>query len=195
MIYIILAWVFESYIWPLAVMSVIPFGLVGAIFGHWLLGFDLTMMSIFGIFGLLGIVINDSIILTVAFKNMRAKGIPAKQAAVAASGKRLRAVLLTSLTTIVGILPLLFENALEAQFLKPMVISLSFGLLFGTLIVLFLLPAFLTGIETLSQFSKRVRSNLIKLVPDSQTAFAAGRIRRMTQTDPTAMPQGKGDKG
>ena len=131
MIYIILAWVFESYIWPLAVMSIIPFGLVGAIFGHWLLGFDVTMMSIFGIFGLLGIVINDSIILTVAFKNLRAEGMPAKQAAVAASQKRLRAVLLTSLPTIVGILPLLFETALEAQFLKPMVISLSFGLLFG----------------------------------------------------------------
>jgi len=194
MIYIILAWVFESYIWPLAVMSIIPFGLVGAIFGHWLLGFDVTMMSIFGIFGLLGIVINDSIILTVAFKNLRAEGLPAKEAAVAASQKRLRAVLLTSLTTIVGILPLLFETALEAQFLKPMVISLSFGLLFGTLIVLFLLPAFLTGIETLRQLAMRVRSDFIKLLPDPRTALAAGRIRRMTKADPTAMPRTEGDQ-
>jgi multidrug efflux pump subunit AcrB len=167
---------------------------VGAIFGHWLLGFDVTMMSIFGIFGLLGIVINDSIILTVAFKNLRAEGMSAKQAAVAASQKRLRAVLLTSLTTIVGILPLLFETALEAQFLKPMVISLSFGLLFGTFIVLFLLPAFLTGIETLRQLAMRVRSDFIKLLPDPRTALAAGRIRRMTQTDPTAMPHADEDQ-
>jgi multidrug efflux pump subunit AcrB len=188
MIYIILAWVLESYLWPVAVMSVIPFGLVGAIFGHWLLGFDVTMMSVFGFFGLSGIVINDSIILTVAFKNLRDGGMPAKEAAVAAATKRLRAVLLTSLTTIVGILPLLFETALEAQFLKPMVISLSFGLLFGTLIVLFLLPAFLTGIESLRQVALRVRSDFIKLLPDPLTALSAGRVRRMTQTDPTASP-------
>jgi multidrug efflux pump subunit AcrB len=194
MIYIILAWVFESYIWPLAVMSVIPFGLVGAIFGHWLLGFDVTMMSIFGIFGLLGIVINDSIILTIAFKKLRDEGVAVKEAAVAASLKRLRAVLLTSLTTIVGILPLLFETDLEAQFLKPMVISLSFGLLFGTFIVLFLLPTFLTGVESLRQLAMRIRSDFIKLLPDPRTALAAGRVRRMTQTDPTAMPRSKGDQ-
>jgi multidrug efflux pump subunit AcrB len=194
MIYIILAWVLESYIWPVAVMSVIPFGLVGAIFGHWLLGFDVTMMSVFGFFGLSGIVINDSIILTVAFKNLRDEGMAAKEAAIQASSQRLRAVLLTSLTTIVGILPLLFETALQAQFLKPMVISLSFGLLFGTLIVLFLLPAFLTGIESLRQLAWRVRSDFIKLMPDPGTALGAGRVRRMTQTDPTATPRTGGQK-
>jgi multidrug efflux pump subunit AcrB len=188
MIYIILAWVLGSYVWPIAVMSVIPFGLVGAIFGHWLLGFDVTMMSVFGFFGLSGIVINDSIILTVAFKNLRDDGMPAREAAVAAAQQRLRAVLLTSLTTIVGILPLLFETALEAQFLKPMVISLSFGLLFGTLIVLLLLPAFLTGIESLRQLALRVRSDFIKLIPDPRIVLEAGRVRRMTQTDPTASP-------
>ena len=194
MIYIILAWIFESYIWPIAVMSVIPFGLVGAIFGHWLLGFDVTMMSIFGIFGLLGIVINDSIILTVAFKKLRDEGVAVKEAAVAASSKRLRAVLLTSLTTIVGILPLLFETDLEAQFLKPMVISLSFGLLFGTFIVLFLLPTFLTGIETLRQLAMRIRSYFIKLLPDPVVAFTAGRVRHMTHDDPTAASGTGGDK-
>jgi len=193
MIYIILAWVFGSYVWPLAVMSVIPFGLVGAIFGHWLLGFDLTMMSIFGIFGLLGIVINDSIILTVEYQKLRETGLATKEAAVAASAKRLRAVLLTSLTTIVGILPLLFETALEAQFLKPMVISLSFGLLFGTLIVLFLLPVFLTGMESLRQFATRVRGSVIGLLPDEISTFGAGLARRLTRKDPTAMPGTKGE--
>jgi len=186
MIYIILAWVLGSYLWPVAVMSVIPFGLVGAIFGHWLLGFDVTMMSVFGFFGLSGIVINDSIILTVAFKKLREQGLDANAAALAAAKKRLRAVLLTSVTTIVGILPLLFETALEAQFLKPMVISLSFGLLFGTLIVLVLLPALLTGIERLRQLAAGVRSNVARIMPDIRTALGAGRVRRMTQDDPLA---------
>jgi len=186
MIYIILAWVFGSYVWPIAVMSVIPFGLVGAIFGHWLLGFEMTMMSIFGIFGLMGIVINDSIILTVAFKSLREAGVAAKDAAVQASQRRLRAVLLTSLTTIVGVLPLLFETALQAQFLKPMVISLSFGLAFGTLIVLFLLPAMLTGIESLRQIFARVRSNIIAMLPEDRGAIFAGISRRFTHEDPAS---------
>jgi multidrug efflux pump subunit AcrB len=189
MIYIILAWVLGSYVWPLAVMSVIPFGLVGAILGHWILGFDVTMMSVFGFFGLSGIVINDSIILTVAFKKLREQGLDARTAALQAAKKRLRAVLLTSVTTIVGILPLLFETALQAQFLKPMVISLSFGLLFGTFIVLLLLPASLTGIEWLRQAGARVRSDFVRLLPDPRTALGAGRARRMTQDDPTATPQ------
>ncbi len=191
MIYIILAWVLGSYLWPVAVMSVIPFGLIGAIFGHWLLGFDVTMMSVFGFFGLSGIVINDSIILTVAFKKLRDEGMGAKEAAIAAAERRLRAVLLTSITTIVGVLPLLFETALQAQFLKPMVISLSFGLLFGTLIVLLLLPAFLTGIELLRSFAARIRSDIERLLPEPMTALAAGRVRRMTQTDPSAPPDAR----
>lgn len=194
MIYIILAWVLGSYVWPLAVMSVIPFGLVGAIFGHWLLGFDVTMMSIFGFFGLSGIVINDSIILTVAFKEFRDGGMSAMKAAVAAAEKRLRAVLLTSITTIVGVLPLLFETALEAQFLKPMVISLSFGLLFGTVIVLVLLPAFLVGIESIRQKLAGVRSDFAKLIPDPVMALATGRVRRMTQDDPTLSAGDAGDR-
>jgi len=192
MIYIILAWVLGSYLWPLAVMSVIPFGLVGSIFGHWLLDFDVTMMSLFGFFGLAGIVINDSIILTVAFKKLRDTGLSAADAAVQASMQRLRAVLLTSVTTIVGVLPLLFETALEAQFLKPMVISLSFGLLFGTVIVLLLLPAVLTGVEALRQFALRVRSQFLELLPDTGFALKAGRERHLTQTDPAASPGTRG---
>ena len=125
-IFIILAWVFGSYLWPLAVLSVIPFGLVGAIFGHWLLGFDVSMLSIFGFFGLSGIVINDSIILVVAYQQARKAGMPAVDAAVEAGCKRLRAVLLTSVTTIAGIMPLLLETDQQAQFLKPMVISIGF---------------------------------------------------------------------
>ncbi|MGI9290585.1 MAG: efflux RND transporter permease subunit [Gammaproteobacteria bacterium] len=194
MIYIILAWVFASYLWPVAVMSVIPFGLVGAIFGHWLLGYDVTMMSIFGFFGLSGIVINDSIILTVVFKQLREEGMSAKDAAIEAASRRLRAVLLTSLTTIMGIMPLLFETALQAQFLKPMVISLSFGLLFGTLIVLLLLPVFLAGLEGIRQRANTIHSQFKNYLPDTATVLDAVRIRRLIHRDPTTADSTGGNK-
>ena len=185
-IYIILAWVFGSYIWPFAVLSVIPFGLVGAIFGHWLLGFDISMLSIFGFFGLSGIVINDSIILVVAFKQARERGLNAADAAIEAGCRRLRAVLLTSITTVAGIMPLLLETSSQAQFLKPMVISISFGLIFGTLIVLFLLPTLLVSIESLrarfatvsSDFSQRMKART------PATAVASGSPAALTTEDP-----------
>jgi multidrug efflux pump subunit AcrB len=157
MIYIILAWVFASYSWPLAVMMVIPFGISGAIFGHWLLNIDLTILSQFGIFGLSGIVINDSIILVTFYKQLRAKGLDVRDALIDAACLRLRAVLLTSLTTIAGLTPLLFETSLQAQFLIPMAVSISFGLAFSTLLVLFVVPVFLSYIEQLNIGINKVR--------------------------------------
>lgn len=156
MIYIILAWVFASYSWPLAVMIIIPFGACGAIFGHWLTQIDLTILSLFGIFGLSGIVINDSIILVTFYKQLKAKGMETYDALVEAACLRLRAVLLTSLTTIAGLTPLLFETSLQAQFLIPMATSISFGLGFATLLVLFILPVLLSYIE---QYSAYVMKN------------------------------------
>ena len=151
MIYIVLAWVFGSYGWPLVVMSIIPFGIVGALVGHWLMGIELTILSLFGLFGLAGIVVNDSIILVVFYKQLRRKGMPMTEAIVEAASQRLRAVLLTSLTTIAGLTPLLFETSLQAQFLIPMAVSISFGLAFTTLLVLFLVPALLRLHEELGQ--------------------------------------------
>ena len=155
LIYIILAWVFASYSWPLAVMLVIPFGISGAIFGHWFLNIDLTILSQFGIFGLSGIVINDSIILVTFYKQLRSKGLDVRDALVEAACLRLRAVMLTSLTTIAGLTPLLFETSLQAQFLIPMAVSISFGLAFSTLLVLFVVPVFLSYIEQLSVYFKQ----------------------------------------
>jgi len=155
MIYIILAWVFASYSWPLAVMIVIPFGISGALFGHWLTGIDLTILSQFGMFGLSGIVINDSIILVTFYKQLRAKGMAVREALIESSCLRLRAVLLTSLTTIAGLTPLLFETSLQAQFLIPMATSISFGLGFATMLVLFLVPVLLSYIEQFSAFRRR----------------------------------------
>ena len=143
LIYLVLAWVFGSYGWPLLVMMIIPFGLVGAIWGHTLMNIDLTILSMFGFFGLAGIVVNNSIILVVFYKQIRADGLSPEQAVVEAACQRLRAVLLTSLTTIAGLTPLLFETSLQAQFLIPMATSIAFGLAFATLLVLFLVPALL----------------------------------------------------
>ena len=143
MIYVVLAWVFGSYSWPLVVMSIIPFGVIGAIVGHWVMGIDLTLLSMFGIFGLSGIVVNDSIILVIFFKQLKQAGMESSEAIVEAACQRLRAVLLTSLTTIAGLTPLLFETSLQAQFLIPMAVSISFGLAFATFLVLLLVPALL----------------------------------------------------
>ncbi len=147
LIYLILAWVFGSYVWPFAIMVAIPFGLTGAVFGHALLNIDLTILSLFGFFGLSGIVINDAIILVTFYQELRQKGHSIKQAVIDAACLRLRAVLLTSLTTIAGLTPLLFETSLQAQFLIPMAVSISFGLAFATLLVLIVIPVILSFIE------------------------------------------------
>jgi len=151
MIYIVLAWVFGSYAWPLVVMSIIPFGIVGALIGHWAMGITPTILSMFGLFALSGIVVNDSIILVVFYKHLREKGLAVREAIIEASCQRLRAVLLTSLTTIAGLTPLLFETSLQAQFLIPMAVSISFGLAFATFLVLILVPVLLSGLEGVRQ--------------------------------------------
>jgi len=150
LIYLILAWVFSSYGWPLVVMTAIPFGLIGALFGHWVMGIDLTILSLFGIFGLSGIVVNDSIILVTFFKHQREAGVETTQAIINAATQRLRAVLLTSLTTIAGLTPLLFETSMQAQFLIPMAVSISFGLMFATILVLLVIPALLSVHESIA---------------------------------------------
>ncbi len=147
LMYIILAWQFASYGWPLVVMAVIPFGLVGAIFGHWVMDLDLTILSLFGFFGLSGIVVNDSIVLVTFYKQLREKGMIVREALIEASCQRLRAVLLTSLTTIFGLMPLLFETSMQAQFLIPMATSIAFGLMFSTILVLLAVPALLSIYE------------------------------------------------
>ncbi|MEL7542901.1 MAG: efflux RND transporter permease subunit [Pseudomonadota bacterium] len=141
LIFIVLAWVFESYAKPLAVMSIIPFGLVGAIVGHWVMGLPLTIISILGLLGLSGILVNDSIILMTQVSERQKRGQNLAVAAIGASQDRFRAVLLTSLTTIGGLVPLLFETSRQAEFLKPMAVTMVFGLGAATILVLVLIPA------------------------------------------------------
>lgn len=140
-IYIILAWVFSSYFRPFAVMAIIPLGFVGAALGHWLLGYDLTILSIMALVGLSGIVINDSIILVSTIDERLARGEPIENGIVDGTRDRLRAVILTSATTMGGLTPLMFERSLQAQFLIPMAITMVFGLMVTTFLVLLVVPA------------------------------------------------------
>ena len=151
LIYLVLAWIFASYGWPLVVMSAIPFGLIGALFGHVLLNIDLTILSLFGLFGLSGIVVNDSIILVSFYQSLKNQGLTMHDALVEASCRRLRAVILTSLTTVAGLAPLLFETSLQAQFLIPMATSIAFGLIFSTGLVLLIIPVLLSYHEDINQ--------------------------------------------
>ncbi|MEM7464723.1 MAG: efflux RND transporter permease subunit, partial [Pseudomonadota bacterium] len=141
-IYIILAWTFSNYWRPFAIMLIIPFGIVGAILGHWLLGYSISVLSFISLLGLAGILVNDSIVLVSRLDERLGEGQSLDEAAVGASKDRLRAVLLTSLTTIGGLIPLMFEKSIQAQFIVPMAVTIIFGLGMATLLVLFLVPAF-----------------------------------------------------
>ena len=147
LMYLVLAWVFSSYGWPFLVMLAIPLGLTGAVIGHWIMGMNLTILSMFGFFGLSGIVVNDSIILVIFYRQLRDKGMAVRAALEEAACQRLRAVLLTSLTTIAGLTPLLFETSRQAQFLIPMAVSIAFGLAFATLLILLVVPTMLSIYE------------------------------------------------
>lgn len=133
---------FRSYIQPFLIMSIIPFGFIGAIWGHGILGMEVTLFSFFGLVALTGVVVNDSIVL-VDFINARVRsGVPYQQALLESGRRRMRPVFLTSVTTIGGLLPMLLETSFQAQFLKPMAASIAFGLMLSTVLVLFQVPVF-----------------------------------------------------
>lgn len=140
-IYALLAVPFRSYTQPLVVMSAIPFGFIGAIVGHLIMGFELSLISVFGIVALSGVVVNDSLVLLDTTNRLAADGATPTEAIVGASKRRLRPILLTSLTTFFGLVPMIFETSTQARFLIPMAVSLGFGILFATVIILLLVPA------------------------------------------------------
>lgn len=139
-IYALLAIPFKSYMQPIIVMSVIPFGIIGAVVGHWIMGMDLTIMSLLGMLALIGVVVNDSLVLVDFINKKRSEGGDLIEAVKLAGASRFRPVMLTSLTTFIGLMPLLFEKATQAQFLIPMAVSLGFGIIFATFITLLLVP-------------------------------------------------------
>ncbi len=139
-IYSLLAIPFKSYTQPIIVISIIPFGLVGAIAGHWIMGMDLTIFSILGMLALVGVVVNDSLVLVDFVNGRRRLGEKTKTAILTAGASRFRPIILTSLTTFIGLIPLLFEQSTQAQFLIPMAVSLGFGIIFATVITLIMVP-------------------------------------------------------
>ena len=146
-VYVLLAFQFRSYLLPVAVMTVIPTGFIGVVWGHYLLGLDLSLPSIMGAASLAGIVVNDSILIVQFIARARRGGADAVQAALQAGVDRFRPVFLTSLTTVAGLTPLLLEKSLQAQVLIPLAASLAFGLAAATVCALFLVPAFLLRAE------------------------------------------------
>ena len=164
LMYVVLVWVFASWSLPVIVMAIIPFALVGALLGHWLMGLQLTILSLFGLFGLSGIVVNNAIILVAFYNQQRKKGLGITEALNEAAVQRVRAVMLTSLTTIGGLTPLLFETSLQAQFLIPMATSIAFGLGLSTLLVLLVIPALLSWVEQFREWRAERRGEQAPLL-------------------------------
>jgi multidrug efflux pump subunit AcrB len=148
-IYALLAIPTKSYLQPLIIMGVIPFGMIGAIFGHWVMGHPLSMMSLMGVIALSGVVVNDSLILVDFVNKSISNGTDRYTAVVEAGTRRFRAILLTSLTTFFGLIPMLLERTLQAEMMVPMAISLAFGIVFATVITLLLLPCLYMILEDL----------------------------------------------
>ncbi len=169
LIFALLAIPFRSYTQPLIIMAAIPFGVIGAILGHLVMGLAVGILSLFGIVGLAGVVVNDSLVLIDYVNREREKGASIEQAVVVAAKARFRPILLTSITTFLGVLPLILERSLQAQFLIPIAASLGFGILFATFIILVLVPA-------LAILEDRLRQRMLRLMgrsPEGVVAEAA----------------------
>ncbi len=167
-IYVLLAIPFRSYAQPLIVMSAIPFGLIGAVGGHLVMGLDLTILSMFGIVALTGVVVNDSLVM-VDFINQRYReGMPLRTAIRRSGVARFRAIVMTSLTTFAGLAPLLTERSLQAKFLIPMAVSLAFGVLFATLITLLLVPVGYFILEDVKAATRRLFGMAAKDTEDEE---------------------------
>ncbi|QYJ94542.1 efflux RND transporter permease subunit [Shewanella spartinae] len=155
-IYALMAIPLKSYSQPLIIMSVIPFGIIGALFGHFILGLSMSVLSLCGIVALAGVVVNDSLILVDFVNRARAQGLPLKDAAIDAGCYRFRAIILTSMTTFVGLVPIILERSLQAQIVIPMATSLAFGILFSTVVTLVLVPVLYIILNDIRQLTGRV---------------------------------------
>ncbi|MFK8016493.1 MAG: efflux RND transporter permease subunit [Gammaproteobacteria bacterium] len=161
LIYALIAIPLKSYSQPIIIMSVIPFGLIGAVIGHIVTGNAISMFSMFGLIALAGVVVNDSLIMVDFINSARRSGATLMDAVVDSGTARFRAIILTSLTTAFGLMPMIFETSVQAQFVIPMAISLSFGILFATVITLFLIPALYMWQIDVGQFLRRIKYLLL----------------------------------
>ena len=167
MIYVLLAIPFKSYVQPFIIMAVIPFGIIGALIGHLILGIQLVILSMFGIIALSGVIVNGSLVLIDFVNENLEKGMEIKEAVIDATKSRFRPIMLTSLTTFLGVSPIVFETSIQAQFLIPMAASLGFGVLFGAVLLQVLIP-------TLAYLEHRARHKIKAAFakPDTEPATA-----------------------
>jgi len=165
-IYALLAIPFKSFSQPLVVMAAIPFGLVGAIAGHLIMGLNLSLLSLMGMVGLSGVVVNDSLVLIDAANRIRKKGATAKESVIHAGTLRFRAIILTSLTTFAGLTPMIMEKSIQAQFLIPMAVSLGFGVMFATGITLLLIPCGYAILDDLHNLMGLTRKGSVDGAPE-----------------------------
>jgi len=154
LIYMVIAFTFRSYSQPLLLMIMIPFSLIGVVFGHFVHGFQINILSWLGIIALIGIMVNDGLVLIGKFNSYLREGMLFNEALVQAGKSRFRAIFLTSLTTIAGLAPLLLEGSLQAQFLKPMAVSISYGIGIATVLTLVMLPLLLSVSNSVKVFTK-----------------------------------------
>jgi multidrug efflux pump subunit AcrB len=163
-IFTMLAIPFKSYLQPFIVMTSIPFGIIGAVLGHMIMGYSLSVVSMFGIVALSGVVVNDSLIL-IDFANhrVRERGMSIHDAVLDAASQRFRPILLTTATTFGGLAPMMFTRAIQARFMVPMAISLGYGILFATVITLVLVPCLYMVIEDAARFHGSVLSGMRKV--------------------------------
>ncbi|NRB37279.1 MAG: efflux RND transporter permease subunit [Pseudomonadales bacterium] len=159
-VYILLAVPLKSYMQPLIIMSVIPFGVIGAVLGHWMLDYPISMMSLFGIVALSGVVVNDSLIMVDFVNRAKAEGANTLDAVIGSGMKRFRAIMLTTVTTFVGVLPMLLEDSVQAESLIPMAVSLGFGILFATAITLLLVPCLYVILDDVKQLFSKLGNKL-----------------------------------
>jgi len=183
-VFIIIATIFRSYIQPLIIMVTVPFGLIGAVLGHLLMGFDFSMLSIFGIVALAGVVVNDAIVLIECVNNYIADGEPLYTAVRKGGGRRFRAIFLTTITTVGGLTPLILEKDFQAQLLIPMAISIAGGVAFATLLTLLLVPCLFCILNDL----RRIVYWLLKGVWPTREEVEPARLRKMDLTTEPGAP-------
>jgi len=176
-IYIVIATMFRSYAQPLVIMFTVPFGIIGACFGHLLMGFELSMMSLFGIVALSGVVVNDAIVLIERINVNLAEGIPFAEAIRRGAVRRFRAVFLTTVSTVGGLLPLILETDMQARFLIPMALSIAAGVAFATLLTLILIPSLLAVMNDLRRLHCRLWKGYWPAREDVEPAAARHTVR------------------
>ncbi len=180
MVFILLAVPLKSYLQPWIIMSVIPFSFTGAVWGHFFFGVDISMMSTFGLIAAAGVVINDSLVMTDFVNQRRKMGYHIKEAVLEAGCARFRAITLTSITTFVGVLPILFETSLQAKFVIPMAIALGFAVLYATLVTLILVPCMYLMFEDMKSAFIRLWHFIIRRKNTRETAH----IDSVPRSDP-----------